>query len=75
MPSPSTGDCSRPTDFVNVGSRAKVPDLPGLSDIEYMTNVGLLELRIVPGHIVIVGGSYIGLEFAQMYRRSVLASR
>lgn len=55
--------------FLNVGGRAMVPDMPGLSDIEYMTNVGLLELESVPDHLVIVGGSYIGLEFAQMYRR------
>jgi pyruvate/2-oxoglutarate dehydrogenase complex dihydrolipoamide dehydrogenase (E3) component len=55
--------------FLNVGGRAVVPDLPGLSDIDYMTNVGILELDAVPQHLVIVGGSYIALEFAQMYRR------
>lgn len=55
--------------FLNVGGRAVAPDLPGLSDIDYLTNVGILELDIVPEHLVIVGGSYIGLEFAQMYRR------
>jgi pyruvate/2-oxoglutarate dehydrogenase complex dihydrolipoamide dehydrogenase (E3) component len=43
--------------------------MPGLSDIDYMTNVGILELDTVPEHLVIVGGSYIALEFAQMYRR------
>jgi pyruvate/2-oxoglutarate dehydrogenase complex dihydrolipoamide dehydrogenase (E3) component len=43
--------------------------MPGLSDIDYLTNVGILELDTVPEHLVIVGGSYIGLEFAQMYRR------
>lgn len=47
--------------FLNVGSRATVPDMPGLSDIDYMTNVELLELDVVPNHLVIVGGSYIGL--------------
>src|SRR5262249_13427607 len=41
----------------------------GLSDVDYMTNVGILELDTVPEHLVVVGGSYIGLEFAQMYRR------
>ena len=46
-----------------------VPTCPGLSDIDYLTNVGILELDTVPEHLVIVGGSYIGLEFAQMYRR------
>jgi pyruvate/2-oxoglutarate dehydrogenase complex dihydrolipoamide dehydrogenase (E3) component len=55
--------------FLNVGGRAVVPDLPGLSDIDYLTNVGILELDTLPEHLVIIGGSYIGLEFAQMYRR------
>jgi pyruvate/2-oxoglutarate dehydrogenase complex dihydrolipoamide dehydrogenase (E3) component len=55
--------------FLNVGGRAVAPDLPGLSDIDYMTNVGVLELDTVPEHLVIIGGSYIALEFAQMYRR------
>lgn len=55
--------------FLNVGGRAVVPDMPGLSDVEYMTNVEILELDTVPDHLVIVGGSYIALEFAQMYRR------
>ena len=55
--------------FLNVGGRAVVPDMPGLDEIDYMTNVGILELDTLPEHLVIVGGSYIGLEFAQMYRR------
>ncbi|BBX08430.1 FAD-containing oxidoreductase [Mycolicibacterium aichiense] len=55
--------------FLNVGGRAVVPELPGLADIDYLTNVGILELDTIPDHLVIVGGSYIGLEFAQMYRR------
>ena len=55
--------------FLNVGGRAVAPDMPGLADIEYMTNVGILELDTVPDHLVIIGGSYIALEFAQMYRR------
>ena len=55
--------------FLNVGGRAVVPDMPGLADIDYLTNVGILELDAVPEHLVIIGGSYIGLEFAQMYRR------
>jgi pyruvate/2-oxoglutarate dehydrogenase complex dihydrolipoamide dehydrogenase (E3) component len=55
--------------FLNVGGRAVAPDMPGLSDIDYMTNVGILELDSLPEHLVIVGGSYIALEFAQMYRR------
>lgn len=55
--------------FLNVGGRAVVPDLPGLQDIDYLTNVGILDLDALPEHLVIVGGSYIALEFAQMYRR------
>ncbi len=55
--------------FLNVGGRAVVPDIPGLGDVDYLTNVSILELDTVPSHLVIVGGSYIALEFAQMYRR------
>jgi pyruvate/2-oxoglutarate dehydrogenase complex dihydrolipoamide dehydrogenase (E3) component len=55
--------------FLNVGGRAVVPDIPGLSDVEFLTNVSILELDTVPSHLVIVGGSYIALEFAQMHRR------
>ncbi len=55
--------------FLNVGGRAVVPDIPGLSDVEYLTNVSILELDSLPTHLVVVGGSYIALEFAQMYRR------
>ncbi|OBB79565.1 mercuric reductase [Mycobacterium colombiense] len=55
--------------FLNVGGRAVVPDIPGLSDVDFLTNVSVLELDTVPTHLVILGGSYIALEFAQMYRR------
>ncbi len=55
--------------FLNVGGRAVVPDIPGLSDVDFLTNVSILELDTVPAHLVIIGGSYIALEFAQMYRR------
>jgi pyruvate/2-oxoglutarate dehydrogenase complex dihydrolipoamide dehydrogenase (E3) component len=55
--------------FLNVGGRAVVPDIPGLSGVDYLTNVSILELDTVPEHLVVVGGSYIALEFAQMYRR------
>jgi pyruvate/2-oxoglutarate dehydrogenase complex dihydrolipoamide dehydrogenase (E3) component len=55
--------------FLNVGGRAVAPSIPGLDDVDYLTNVGVLELDSVPGHLIIIGGSYIGLEFAQMYRR------
>ena len=55
--------------FLNVGGRAVAPDMPGLSDIDYLTNVGILDLDTLPEHLVVIGGSYIALEFAQMYRR------
>ena len=55
--------------FLNVGGRAVVPDMPGIDRVPYLTNTSILELDRVPRHLVIVGGSYIGLEFAQMYRR------
>ena len=55
--------------FIDVGARALVPDIPGLDHIDYLTNSTILELDYVPKHLIIIGGSYIGLEFAQMYRR------
>lgn len=55
--------------FINVGTRAYVPDMPGLRDVPHLTNSGMMEVDFLPEHLVIVGGSYIGLEFAQMYRR------
>ena len=55
--------------FLNVGGRAVLPDIPGLADVAFLTNVSILELDTLPDHLVILGGSYIALEFAQMYRR------
>ena len=55
--------------FLNVGGRALVPDISGLKDVPYLTNSGIVGLDRVPKHLVVLGGSYIGLEFAQMYRR------
>jgi len=58
-----------PKIFLNVGGRASVPDAPGLADVDYLTNTSIVELDTLPEHLVIIGGSYIALEFAQMYRR------
>jgi len=58
-----------PRIFLNVGGRAAVPPLPGVDRIRYLTNTSILSLDTLPRHLVVVGGSYIGLEFAQMYRR------
>jgi pyruvate/2-oxoglutarate dehydrogenase complex dihydrolipoamide dehydrogenase (E3) component len=55
--------------FLNVGGRASVPDMPGLGEVPYFTNSNIMDVDFVPEHLVIVGGSYVGLEFAQMYRR------
>jgi pyruvate/2-oxoglutarate dehydrogenase complex dihydrolipoamide dehydrogenase (E3) component len=55
--------------FINTGTRAVVPPLEGLERIQYYTNSNLLELTELPRHLVIVGGSYIALEFAQIFRR------
>ena len=55
--------------FLNVGGRASVPDLPGIAEVGYLTNSGMMDVDFLPEHLVIIGGSYIGLEFAQMYRR------
>src|SRR5262245_60313690 len=55
--------------FLNVGGRAIAPDMPGLAAIDYLTNSSIMEIDALPEHLVIVGGSYIALEFAQMYRR------
>jgi pyruvate/2-oxoglutarate dehydrogenase complex dihydrolipoamide dehydrogenase (E3) component len=60
---------SAPRIFINVGGRAIVPDLPGIGQVRFLTNGTALALDHVPEHLVVVGGSYIGLEFAQMYRR------
>jgi pyruvate/2-oxoglutarate dehydrogenase complex dihydrolipoamide dehydrogenase (E3) component len=58
-----------PQIFINVGGRARFPNMPGLSQIECLTNTSMLSLSRVPRHLIVVGGSYIGLEFAQMFRR------
>ncbi|TBR39350.1 MULTISPECIES: FAD-containing oxidoreductase [Dyella] len=55
--------------FLNVGGRATRPPFPGIDSVPYLDNVGVMGLRELPEHLVIVGGSYIGLEFAQMFRR------
>ena len=55
--------------FLNVGCRALVPDLPGVKDVPFFTNSSMMAVDEIPEHLVIVGGSYIGLEFAQAFRR------
>jgi pyruvate/2-oxoglutarate dehydrogenase complex dihydrolipoamide dehydrogenase (E3) component len=55
--------------FINVGGRALVPRMPGLDQVRYLTNSSMMEVDFLPEHLIIIGGSYIGLEFGQMYRR------
>ncbi len=55
--------------FINVGGRAFTPPMPGLADVPYLTNSTMMDVDFVPEHLLIIGGSYIGLEFAAMYRR------
>jgi pyruvate/2-oxoglutarate dehydrogenase complex dihydrolipoamide dehydrogenase (E3) component len=55
--------------FVDVGGRPHVPPMPGLDGVPFLTNVSIMELDFVPPHLIVVGGSYVGLEFAQMFRR------
>lgn len=55
--------------FLNVGTHASIPDVPGLAEAKPMTHVEALNLERLPGHLVILGGGYVGLEFAQAMRR------
>lgn len=55
--------------YINVGGRARVPEMPGIHDVPFLTNSSMMDLDVLPGHLIIVGGSYVGLEFAQIYRR------
>jgi pyruvate/2-oxoglutarate dehydrogenase complex dihydrolipoamide dehydrogenase (E3) component len=55
--------------FINVGGRALVPPMPGIKEVPYLTNSSMMDVDFLPHHLIIVGGSYIGLEFGQMYRR------
>ncbi|MEO5698708.1 MAG: FAD-containing oxidoreductase [Burkholderiaceae bacterium] len=55
--------------FINVGGRPTRPDWPGIDEVAYLTNISMMDLDVLPEHLIVIGGSYIGLEFAQMYRR------
>ena len=55
--------------YINVGGRASVPEMPGIHDVPFLTNSSLLDIDFLPEHLVVVGGSYVGLEFGQIYRR------
>ena len=55
--------------FINTGTRANVPPIPGIDSVSYLTNESIMELDTVPEHLIVIGGGYIGLEFGQMFRR------
>ncbi len=55
--------------FINAGARANVPQLRGIDQVHYLTNSSMMDVDYLPEHLIIVGGSYVGLEFAQMFRR------
>lgn len=55
--------------FLDVGGRPRIPPMPGVDTVPYLTNVSMMDLDFVPEHLLVVGGSYLGLEFAQMMRR------
>src|SRR5213596_3630171 len=55
--------------FINVGGRASVPPLRGIDEVSYLNNSTMMDVDFLPEHLTVIGGSYVGLEFAQMYRR------
>ena len=55
--------------FINVGGRAVIPSIPGLDEVAYLTNSSMMNVDFLPAHLIVLGGSYVGLEFAQLYRR------
>ena len=55
--------------YINVGGRASIPEMPGIRDVPFLTNSSMMDIDFLPPHFIVVGGSYVGLEFAQIYRR------
>ena len=55
--------------FLDTGARARIPDMPGVNEVDFLTNSSIMALETLPAHLIIVGGSYVSLEFAQIYRR------
>jgi pyruvate/2-oxoglutarate dehydrogenase complex dihydrolipoamide dehydrogenase (E3) component len=55
--------------FINVGGRASIPPLRGIDQVSYLNNSTMMDVDFLPEHLIVIGGSYVGLEFAQMYRR------
>jgi pyruvate/2-oxoglutarate dehydrogenase complex dihydrolipoamide dehydrogenase (E3) component len=57
------------TIYIHTGATARVPPIPGIEDVDYLDNKGILSLDLLPEHLIVVGGSYVGLEFSQIFRR------
>src|SRR5438045_9606429 len=55
--------------FINVGGRASIPPIRGIDEVSYLNNSTMMDVDFLPQHLIVIGGSYVGLEFAQMYRR------
>ena len=55
--------------FINVGGRPSVPELPGVDSVPYLDSDAMMNIDTLPAHLIVVGGSYVGLEYAQMFRR------
>src|SRR5206468_12530499 len=55
--------------FINVGGRASMPPFPGIDEVSHLNNSTMMDVDFLPEHLIVIGGSYVGLEFAQMYRR------
>src|SRR4029078_10001087 len=63
------GETTAEKNFINCGGRPTVPPIPGLDQVPYLTNTSMMQVDFLPEHLIILGGSYIGLEFGQMFRR------
>ena len=64
-----TRELSAETVVINVGQRPNIPPIEGLDSVPYLTSTSIMELEEIPEHLLVLGGGYIGLEFAQMFRR------
>jgi pyruvate/2-oxoglutarate dehydrogenase complex dihydrolipoamide dehydrogenase (E3) component len=62
-------EITAPEIFINTGARAAVPAIEGVTGVDYLNNTRMMDVDFLPEHLIVIGGSYIGLEFAQMYRR------
>ncbi|HEX6799742.1 MAG TPA: FAD-dependent oxidoreductase, partial [Ktedonobacterales bacterium] len=69
FPSGETREITAPTIVINAGCRPRRPDVPGLANLPVLDSTSIMELDVVPEHLLVLGGGYIGVEFGQMFRR------